>query len=162
MATPTIEKALKFFNSSWRIKGFYLTKLPTMWFYGVRVKSVTEERAEVTVRLNWRTKNPFRSIYAGALFSAGEITTGLLAFLPIALEPHKVSMLCAEANVEYVKKAVGTITFTCEDGAAILATVQKAKDTMEGQTIRSTAIAKNEEGVVVAKLSFTWSFKARG
>ena len=156
-----MDKVLKFFNSPLRIKIFYLTKLPTMWFYGVRVKSVTKERSEVTIRLNWRTKNPFRSIYAGALFSAGELATGLLAFLPIAAEPHKVSMLCAEAEVQYIKKAVGKITYTCEDGTAILATVQKAKESDEGQTVRSTAIAKNERGEVVARLSFVWTFKAR-
>lgn len=162
MTTSGIEKTLQFFNSPWRIKFFYLTQLPTMWFYGVRVKSVSPERTEVTIRFNWRTKNPFRSIYAGALFSAGELTTGLLAFLPIASEPEKVSMLCAAADVQYLKKAVGLITYTCEDGAAIQATVQKAKETMEGQTVRSTAVAKNEQGDVVATLSFVWTFKARG
>jgi hypothetical protein len=71
-------------------------------------------------------------------------------------------MLVTGMEAEYVKKATGTIVFTCEDGAAIEATVLRAIETGEGQTFRATSVGVQEDtGMVVSKMYFTWSFKAK-
>jgi hypothetical protein len=40
---------------------FLLTKLPSAFFSGVRVRYVDEEKAVVTIPYKWFSTNPFRS-----------------------------------------------------------------------------------------------------
>jgi hypothetical protein len=54
------------------------------------------------------------------------------------------------------------VVFTCEDGAQIQAVVMKAIETGEAQVFRATSIGVQEDnGAVVSKMYFTWSFKAK-
>ncbi len=71
-------------------------------------------------------------------------------------------MLIVGMEATFVKKATSWVTFTCEEGAAIQATIQKAIDTNEAQSITVSSIGVQEDnGVVVAKMTFTWSFKRK-
>ena len=42
---------------------FLLIKLPAAFFMGVRIRSIRDDSAEVTVPYAWRSQNPFKSIY---------------------------------------------------------------------------------------------------
>jgi hypothetical protein len=70
-------------------------------------------------------------------------------------------MLVEKVEATFVKKATGTIYFTCEGGAAMEAAVDETLRTGEGVKLLSKSIGKNEEGVIVAEFTFTWSFKAK-
>jgi CMP-N-acetylneuraminic acid synthetase len=72
-----------------------------------------------------------------------------------------VSMLVEKVEATFVKKATGTIFFTCEDGKAMEAIVDETVKTGEGVKLTSKAIGKNLDGVIVAEFTFTWSFKAK-
>jgi hypothetical protein len=61
----------------------------------------------------------------------------------------------------FYKKAVGVITFTCNDGNAIIDIVKTAKETGEGVTLVSKSTGVNQDGEVVAEFFITWSFKAK-
>ncbi|MGB3545398.1 MAG: hypothetical protein WBA17_00375, partial [Saprospiraceae bacterium] len=68
---PTLTAAqtdyLRDVNTPWKMRlAFFLRKLPTLFWWGVRVKSATEDRAEVTIPYTWRTQNPFKSVYFAA------------------------------------------------------------------------------------------------
>lgn len=157
---PAVAKYIRDLNTSWKMQWFFLSKLPSCWFWGVRIKTVNHKAAEVRIPYGWRTQNPFRSTYFAALTGAAELSTGLLA--TIALRGRrKVSMLITQVDAKFLKKANTETVFRCEQGLEIIDTVQKALETGEGHAIAVTSTGRNSEGVVVAQITFTWSFKVK-
>jgi len=138
---------------------FLLTKLPSAYFSGVRVRSADENSCTVSVPYKWFSKNPFRSTYFACLAMAGEMSTGSLAMMHLYKRTPRVSLLVVKIEGEYFKKATGRTHFTCNDGALIKQTIQEAIDTKEARSVRARSEGKNENGEVVAVFYITWSFK---
>lgn len=152
---------LKNFSNPFKMRLYFLQKLPSLFFWGVQIKSVTPERGQTRIPFGWRTQNPFRSTYFAAQCGAAELSTGMLAMLALSEQPP-CSMLIVSMEATFLKKATSWVTFTCEDGAAIQAAVQKAISSGEAQSIAATSVGVQEDtGAVVAKMSFTWSFKQK-
>jgi len=151
---------LRSFNNKWKMWFYFLFKLPTAVFYGIRIKSLTPYKASVSVPFRWRTQNPFRSIYAGAQFAAAELAGGLIASLAIRGR-GRISMLILKTEIQYLKKATSKTIFTCEEGQKILDCVQKAIDTGEGQKVTVLSEGIQKSGEVVFRMKFTWSFKVK-
>jgi len=157
---PSLLKMIRQLNTSWKMRLYFLQKLPSCWFWGVRVKYCDADRAEVTIPFRWRSQNPFRSTYFAALCGAAELSTGLLAL--IALHGRgRISMLITHVEAEFTKKADNLTTFRCEAGPDIRDTVQRAIDSGNGETIRVASIGRNEAGVEVCRVYLTWSFKVK-
>jgi len=146
-------------NTPWKMRLYFLQRLPSLWFWGVRVKHCDAEQAQVTLPFNWRSQNPFRSTYFAALCGAGELSTGLLSL--IAIGERKVSMLVVHLEMEFVKKATDLTTFTCTEGSKIQQAVRRAIELNEPQTVKVTSVGTNEAGETVAKMTLSWSFKAK-
>lgn len=144
-----------------KFRMFLLSKLPSAYFSGVRVKSIDENKCEVTVPFKWFSKNPFRSTYFACLSMAAEMSTGALALAHLYKRHPAVSMLVVKTEGEYFKKAVDTTTFVCEDGSGIKNAIEEAIATGEGKTIRAKSIGRNKAGELVAEFYITWSFKAK-
>jgi hypothetical protein len=138
---------------------FLLYKLPAAFFSGVRVRTIDERHCVVTVPFKWLTQNPFRSTYFASLAMAAEMSTGALAMVHVY--GRRVSMLVVKFEAAYFKKAVGRTSFTCNDGDALAAVIQRAIDTGEPQTFTSTSIGTNDSGEKIAECLITWSFKAK-
>ncbi len=148
-------------NTPWKMWFYYLRQLPTLVFWGVRIRSCTHDRAEVTIPFSWRTQNPFRSTYFAALCGAAELSTGVLGLLSMEGK-GKISMLVVSIEAVFVKKANSLTTFTCTDGSAFRATIQKAIETGAGQTLTAVSQGIQVNGEKVAEVRITWSFKAKG
>ena len=144
-----------------KFRMFLLTKLPSAYFSGIRVKELNENRCVVTVPFKWFSQNPFRSTYFACLSMAAEMSTGALAMAYLYKRDPAVSMLVVKTEGEYFKKAVGKTTFICEDGLLINQTIEESVATGEGKTVRVKTIGKNNEGEIVAEFFITWSFKAK-
>jgi hypothetical protein len=157
----TAEKYLKNLRNPWMMRLFFLSKLPSAFFWGFRVRSITPERSEISIPYGWRTQNPFQSIYFAAQSGAAELSTGILGLLALAGQPP-TSMLIVKVESEFTKKANGLVVFTCQQGAEVQAVIQQALATGESQTIRMETIGvQQNNGEVVAKMYFTWSFKKK-
>ncbi|MBX2926624.1 MAG: DUF4442 domain-containing protein [Saprospiraceae bacterium] len=156
----TREQFLRTLNTSWKMALYMLRHLPTLRFWGVKIRSVTEAEASVTLPYGWRTQNPFRSIYFAAQCGAAEISTGLLAMAQLHGR-GKVSMLITHVEAQFLKKANSLTTFTCADGAIIREAIEKAVDTKEGQEVTVVSTGVQANGEIVAKVHFTWSFKVK-
>ena len=109
----------------------------------------------------WLSQNPFRSTYFACLAMAAEMSTGALAMAHVHKRKPAVSMLVTKLAAEYHKKAVGRTVFTCEDGGALLAAIENAVATGQGQEFIARSTGRNEAGETVAVFFITWSFKAR-
>jgi hypothetical protein len=140
---------------------FLLQKLPAAFFAGLRIHYFDDQKCIVRIRYSWFTQNPFKSIYFAVEAMAAEMCSGMLAFGQVYKRNPKISMLVVKMEVNFVKKATGTVLFTCEDGAAIQAAINDSIATGEGKTIVCMSKAKNSANEVVAEFLITWSFKAK-
>jgi len=144
-----------------KFRFFLLSKLPSAYFSGVRVRYVDEKKAIVTIPYKWFSTNPFKSTYFACLSMAAEMSTGVLAMAYIYKRRPGVSMLVLKVQGNFFKKASGTTTFTCEDGELIKHTIEDALARGDGRTITAVAIGKNAADEVVATFEITWSFKGK-
>jgi hypothetical protein len=144
-----------------KFRAFLLAKLPAAFFAGLRITHFDTEKCTVSVPFKWFTKNPFRSTYFACLAMGAELSTGALSMQEIYRRQPAVSMLVTGTEARFFKKATGLTSFTCADGAAIRAAIEKAITTGEGQTVIARSSGINEAGEQVAEFLFTWSFKAR-
>ncbi|GAB3826506.1 PaaI family thioesterase [Pontibacter rugosus] len=140
---------------------FMLAKLPMAYMADLRVASISEEQAQVTIPYKYLNKNPFNSIYFACLSMAAELSTGVLCMMHVYKSAPVVSMLVVHMEADFTKKAVGKITFACEDGKAILEAVETTKATGEGVTVDTVSIGTDEQGDKVAEFRYTWSLKAK-
>jgi hypothetical protein len=156
----TGQKIAQLVGNTWKLRGFFLLRLPSLWWWGVRIKSFSADGCQTTIPYGWRTQNPFQSVYFAAQAGAAEFSTGLLAL--DAISRHgAVSMLITNMEARFVKKATTAITFTCAEGQAIAEAVAQAKTTGIPQTITVSSTGVQASGEVVSHFSFTWSFKAK-
>ncbi len=143
------------------INTFLLLKLPSAWFCGVRLKSISHTECNVSVKHRWINQNPFNSMYFAVQNMAAELSTGALVMKSIKESNTKVSMLVVKTSSEYYKKATGRIHFFCEDGKLISDVIKSSISENTGKTLDMHVIAKNQDGVVVSKFVFTWSVKPK-
>ena len=161
MMASNFELFAKQMVSPIKFKMFLLSKLPSAYFSGVRIKSINENKCEVTVPFKWFSQNPFRSTYFACLSMAAEMSTGALALGHLYKRKPPVSMLVVKTEGEYFKKAADKTTFVCEAGEEINKMIQEAVATSEPRTVRVRSIGKNEAGDLVAEFYITWSFKSK-
>ena len=159
-ASGQVKRYLQELNTPWRMRLFFWKHVPSLIFWGVKVKKADIRRCEVTLPYGWRTKNPFRSIYFGAQCGAAELSTGLLATLAIRGR-GPISMLITGVEAEFVKKADSLTTFVCDEGEKLIDAVQRAIDTGEGQQVSVTSVGTQQTGEVVSRIKFRWSFKVK-
>ncbi len=163
-AVADTHNAAAFFNlvrHPLKFRFFLLAKLPSAFFSGVRIKSIDEKKCVVTVPYKWFSQNPFRSTYFACLAMAAEMSTGVLALAFLNKRNPAVSMLVVKLEARYFKKATGLTTFICEDGEAILRTIENAVHTREGAAITAKSVGRNNDGEIVAEFLVTWSFKVK-
>ncbi len=144
-----------------KLNTFLFFKLPSAFWSGVRVQAISSEQCIVTVKHRWFNQNPFKSIYFAVQAMAAELTSGALVMMQIKKSKRNISMLVANNNGNFSKKATGRITFTCNDGHLIQDAIQKTIATGEGQTIWMKSIGINEKGEQVSELNFEWSIKLK-
>jgi hypothetical protein len=140
---------------------FLLSKLPSAYFSGVRVRYADEQKCVVTVPYKWFSTNPFKSTYFACLGMAAEMSTGILAMAHTYKQQPAVSMLVLKIEGNFMKKATGITTFTCEDGKLVTQLVKDATASGKATTaiMRSTGV--NSNGETVAEFAITWTFKVK-
>ncbi len=161
MTNPGATAFISLMKHPLKFRLFLLTKLPSAYFAGVRVREVDEKKCVVTVPYKWFSKNPFRSTYFACLAMAAEMSTGALALTHLYKRKPAVSMLVVKVEGEYFKKAADTTRFVCVDGELIRQTIEDSIASGEAKSIRARSTGTNEKGELVAEFFITWSFKAR-
>lgn len=144
-----------------KLNTFLFFKLPSAYWSGVRVKSITTTSCTVTVKHRWINQNPFNSMYFAVQAMAAELTTGALVMYHIKKSGKKISMLVANNKGNFTKKARGRITFSCNDGHLIEEAITKAIATGEGQTFWMNSFGKDAAGDQVSHMEFEWSIKVK-
>lgn len=139
---------------------FTFFKLPSLWFWGVRVDTLNEEVCRIKIRYSWFTKNPFQSVYFSALSGAAELSTGL----PVqrwATKEGNVSMLVIKSEAHFLKKAKGTIIFECNEVEKIAQTFSGLTKSGDHTELELHSEGRDKNNVIVATFTITWSLKKR-
>lgn len=144
-----------------KMKKFLMFKLPSAYLCGVRIREINNSKAVVTVRYKWINQNPFRSMYFAVQSMAAELTTGAIVIKKIAESGQQISMLVTNHKGNFTKKAVGLITFTCNDVNLIDEALKRTIETGDGQTIVMKSVGINENGEQVSAYEFEWSLKLK-
>lgn len=144
-----------------KINTFLLFKLPSAFFTGVRVKSISEDTCITTVKHRWINQNPFNSLFWAVQGMAAELSTGAMVMSKIKRSNKNISMLIAKNKATFSKKARGRINFICTDGALINNALEKAIATGEGQTVWMKSIGTDRQGNMVSEFEFEWTLKLR-
>lgn len=136
-------------------------KLPSVWWCGVRVTEITQEKVEVSVKHRWANQNPFRSMFWAVQGMAAELATGVLVMRAIAQSGYKISMLVAQNKAVFSKKATGRIRFVCRQGSALQPHIDKAVATGEGQVFWLQSVGTDEQGEIVSIFDFEWTIRLK-
>lgn len=144
-----------------KINLFLLTKLPSAYFCGVRLKNISPTESTTSVKFKWINQNPFGSMFWAVQGMAAELATGALVMQKIQESGKNISMLVASNNAQFTKKAKGRITFICKDGAMLDTVIEKVIGSEDGQVIVMNVVGANEEGVEVSSFNFEWTLKLK-
>ena len=136
-------------------------KLPSVWWCGIRVKSVDKDICVAHVKHKWINQNPFKSMFWAVQGMAAELTTGILLMNEIAYSKKNISMLVLNNKANFSKKATGLITFSCNQGTEIKKTIDRAIETNESQTIWLNSVGLNSKSETVSSFSFEWTIKLK-
>lgn len=144
-----------------KFNAFTFFKLPAAWWCGVRLRHIDAQKAVTTVKHRWFNQNPFNSMFWAVQGMAAELSTGAMVITQIKNSGKRISMLVANNNATFTKKALGRITFTCEDGHLINEAIQKTIETGEGQTFWMKSTGVNQDGVAVSTFNFEWTVRIK-
>ncbi|MCK5846294.1 MAG: DUF4442 domain-containing protein [Bacteroidales bacterium] len=147
--------------NKFKIKLFFLQRMPMGFLAGMRVLKFTDHDCEVSVPYNTITKNPFKSVYFAVQAMAAELSTGVVAMEAVMKSSEKVSMLVFDMDAKFTKKARSKIVFTCNQVEEINNAVKETVETGEGVTINVKSIGIDIDGDVVSEFNFTWTFKRK-
>lgn len=160
MMTESQRQYVRQMRSPFTFRWFLLSKLPTVLFWGARIKHLDGMSCQVTLPFNWRTKNPFRSIYFAALSGAAELASGAVCMYYLQ-GTEKYSMLITGFEAVFLKKANQTITFTCADGDSVSQLIGSLQQPGQTGIIQLNVSARNENAEEIARFKVSWSFKRK-
>ncbi len=139
---------------------FLLKRLPLAFFAGVRVKTFNNKTCSTRLKFKWINQNPFKSMYFAAMQMAAELSTGLILFR-FKDEGVNYSMLLVSVKANYFKKAVGVITFKCNQVTESEEFIDLVLSSSEGVSKVFKVDAYNKEQIKVAEFEFEWSCKKK-
>jgi acyl-coenzyme A thioesterase PaaI-like protein len=151
-------------NATFKLRAFTFFKIPLLFYVSPSVEEINSDRCVVRIPLKRRTKNHLNVMYFGVLCTGADCAGGLMAMRLIQESGRNVSLLFKDFKAEFLKRAEGDVFFTCEDGPAIRAQVDKAmaSDDRVNAPVRLTATVPSKLGSEpVALFELTLTLKKR-
>lgn len=122
-------------------------KIPYSGSIGAVVQELHDGHAVVTLQDRRAVRNHLDCVHAIALANLGEMTSGIAMFHAI---DGRSKGIVTELRMEYLKKARGTLTATCD--VEVTPVTAPREQTVVG-------IIRDKQGEVVANCHATWSLK---
>ena len=165
----TLNEHQKKFCKKWKnpflFSLYFLFNVPMGWFSGMKITEISEKKCITFLPFQWyyrwQNKNPYKSMYFAVQSMGAELSTASLATLATKGYSESIALIVTEMSSKYFKKATGNLTFKCDEGEKIFKAVDKAVKTKKGVETKVKTVGKMNDGTVVSKFYFTWSFKVR-
>ena len=136
-------------------------QIPIAWIAGVRFESYKDNTLQTSVVFDFLNQNPFGSMFWAVEGMAAEFAGGMMLLTKIQESGKSIATLVVRNEVNFKKKAIGKIIFTCNEGEKIDRELQKAIETGEGHLLELNSYGTDEQGDIVAEFKFIWSIKLR-
>ena len=142
---------------------FGLVKVPMISYCRPRLITISENKLELKIKLNRRTKNHLNSMYFGALSVGADVTGGFLAMNTIQSSKANIALIFKDFHAEFLKRAEGDVHFICNEGKSIRQLVNKTEESGERENLAVNIIAKvpSISDDIVAKFVLTLSLKKK-
>ncbi|MCB0365826.1 MAG: DUF4442 domain-containing protein [Bdellovibrionales bacterium] len=153
---PNIKDTLK-------LTAFTLWKVPMIAFLSPRVLWSSDDKMEIKIPLNYRSKNHLGSMYFGALAVGADLVVGTLALKHMESFDENIQLIFKDFKAEYLKRAEGDVHFICDKGAEIEELVRQAAEGDERVhlPVEAYATVPSISDEVVAKFVLTLSLKKK-
>lgn len=164
VAKPLTDKIPDIAKERLKLKYFATVDVAMIGYCKPHLVSIDENRCEVTLPLNRRTKNHLKSMYFGALACGADVAGGLIAMYVIDKLGEDVSLVFKDFKADFLKRPEGTTHFICTDGPKIQELVRKTVESgeRENETVEVIATVPSKFGdEPVAKFELTISLKKR-
>ena len=147
--------------SYWRRMVFLLgiTKIPLLAYVRPKVRKITPDEVQVSIRLRRRTKNHLRSMYFGALAVGADTAAGIHAFYFGKKLGLPISFAFKSMQADFLKRATSDVLFVVDEGKKIEQAVIQARDTAERVNLPVSVKAYDHNEELVATFVMTISVK---
>lgn len=147
------------------LRAFGFFKIPLLWFVGPRVVEFTGEKCVIDIPLGWRTKNHLGAMYFGVLAAGADCAGGLLAMRLIQKSGRDVSLVFKDFQAQFLKRAEGTVRFSCAGGKEVSEFVTRVLQSPERLNhpvqVIATVPSSSTPDEPVALFTLTLSLKRR-
>ncbi|MBF0491962.1 MAG: DUF4442 domain-containing protein [Deltaproteobacteria bacterium] len=147
-----------------KIRGFSLLNIPMLFIANPSVIKLNDKECEVSIPLNYLTKNHVGSMYFGVLAMGADLGCGLMATEAIRKSGKNVVLIFKDFKATFLKRAESDVHFVCKQGKRVNTLVKKAIATGErqNQTFEVLALTPKKTGKeIIAKFALTLSLKLK-
>jgi hypothetical protein len=132
---------LRFFRETWKLRFWAFWKIRLISYVRPTVVEWTDERCEIRVPLNRRTRNHLRSMYFGALWIGADAAAAMIGLKASRKTGGRIAVIFKDARAEFLKRPEADVHFTCEQGRQILKLLEKADSSGERQNLPVEVVA---------------------
>jgi hypothetical protein len=154
---------LKNFKLTAIINTYSAINIPLLAFLTPRVIESSDERSEVRVRLDRRSRNHLGVMYFGAMAMGAELSIALRALTAISDSKQKIDFIFKDFFSEFLKRADGHVHFVCDEAPKVAALIARAANSSERltETFSGYAIVPKNGNEPVMKYKLTLSVRNR-
>jgi acyl-coenzyme A thioesterase PaaI-like protein len=162
-AKPVFDRVPETLKQTLRVRALGITKIPLIFFVSPTVVELTDQRAEVRIPLNRRTRNHLGSMYFGTLAVGADLTGGLMAWQFIERDFPKLVLVFKDFHADFLKRPEGDVHFSCEQGSEIHAMMARADESGERENFPFEVLATvpSQGPEPVARFTLTLSVKRK-
>jgi hypothetical protein len=131
------------FKETALLRAFAATKIPLLFWARPAVQHIDAQSCQVRLPYSKINKNHLNSMYFGALCIGADIAGGLMAqrLLDQLPKGKKGALIFKDFQARFLKRAEGDTVFTCRDGAAIQALIERCAQSGEREDIPVRVVA---------------------
>jgi Domain of unknown function (DUF4442) len=146
---------------TWMIRLFCLLRIPLLAFCWPKIERIDSQVAEVSLPLNFLTRNHVRSMYFGALAMGAELSTAIRLLQRMKNEKLPLGFIFKDASFEFLKRAESHVVFHIEQVSAVddLIKTALASEARVDKTISGWAYSRKNPNEILMKYSVTLSIK---
>lgn len=159
--TDQQRKLIKRLENPLVFRWFTRRMVPAAAHAGVKLVTFSGQECKTRIPFRNRNKNPFRSMYFAVQSMAAEMSTALPAMFHIEGHSESIAWIVIDFSAEFPSKATSDVTFHCTMGREIAETIALCVKTGESQTIVVKTTGTMDDGTVVSRFGFHWSFRVR-
>ncbi len=154
------------FKETFFLRTFAFAKIPLLFYIKPSVVRRTEAETVIMIPFLRRNRNHLNSMYFGTLCIGADIAGGYIVTRLMKKErKRKPSLVFKDFQARFLRRPEGDTHFTCKDGLAIQAAIERAKESMERvevpvQVVATVPMISGDEPVAEFNLTLSLRFKA--